>query len=123
VRLAKSFNSARLEAAGLRALQLDAFSYGSVKSIDGQPVQRRSDSCGARRWWCYSTGLLRRASPSRPAALLGTFGHQVKLIAPQLVRPYVKRGKNDGADAEALCEGMRRPTMRFVPVKTASRRH
>jgi transposase len=41
------------------------------------------------------------------------------LIAPQLVKPYVKRGKNDAADAEALCEAMSRPTMRFVPVKTA----
>jgi transposase len=43
----------------------------------------------------------------------------VKLIAPQLVKPYVKRSKNDAADAEALCEAMSRPTMRFVPVKTA----
>jgi transposase len=41
------------------------------------------------------------------------------LIAPQLVKPYVKRGKNDGADAEALCEATSQPTMRFVPVKTA----
>src|SRR5712672_2028377 len=41
------------------------------------------------------------------------------VIAPQLVKPYIKRGKNDAADAEALCEAMSRPTMRFVPVKTA----
>ena len=53
------------------------------------------------------------------ARLLQSFGHSVKLIAPQLVKPYVKRGKNDSADAEALCEAMSRPTMRFVPVKTA----
>jgi len=53
------------------------------------------------------------------ARLLGSFGHEVKLIAPQLSKPYVKRGKNDAADAEALCEAMSRPTMRFVPVKTA----
>ena len=53
------------------------------------------------------------------ARLLSSFGHQVKLIAPQLVKPYVKRGKNDAADAEALCEAMSRPAMRFVPVKTA----
>jgi transposase len=45
-------------------------------------------------------------------------GHEVKLIAPQLSKPYVKRGKNDAADAEALCEAMSRPTMRFVPVKS-----
>jgi len=42
----------------------------------------------------------------------------VKLIPPQLVKPYVKRGKNDAADAEALCEAMSRPTMRFVPAKS-----
>ena len=48
-----------------------------------------------------------------------SFGHDVKLIAPQLAKPYVKRGKNDAADAAALCEAMSRPTMRFVPVKTA----
>src|SRR5207244_12726830 len=55
------------------------------------------------------------------ARLLRSFGHEVKLIAPQLVKPYVKRGKNDAADAEALCEAMSRPTMRFVPVKPAER--
>src|SRR6185369_4926042 len=53
------------------------------------------------------------------ARLLQSFGHTVKLTAPQLVKPYLKRGKNDAADAEALCEAMSRPTMRFVPVKTA----
>ncbi len=53
------------------------------------------------------------------ARLLRSFGHSVKLIAPQLVKPYIKRGKNDAVDAEALCEAMSRPTMRFVPVKTA----
>jgi transposase len=58
------------------------------------------EACGASHYW---------------ARLLRSFGHEVKLIAPQLVKPYVKRGKNDGADAEALCEAMSRPTMRFVP--------
>jgi transposase len=52
------------------------------------------------------------------ARVLGELGHEVKLIAPQLVKPYVKRGKNDAADAEAGCEAMSRPTMRFVPVKS-----
>lgn len=54
------------------------------------------------------------------ARLLQSFGHTVKLIAPQLVKPYVKRGKNDAADAEALCEAMSRPTMRFVPIRPLS---
>jgi len=55
------------------------------------------------------------------ARSLETFGHEVRLIPPQYVKPYVKRGKNDAADAEALCEAMSRPTMRFVPVKSAER--
>ena len=62
------------------------------------------EACGASHHW---------------ARLLESFGHEVRLIAPQYVKPYVKRGKNDAADAEALCEAMSRPTMRFVPVKSA----
>jgi transposase len=62
------------------------------------------EACGASHHW---------------ARLLGSYGHDVKLIAPQLAKPYVKRGKHDAADAEALCEAMSRPTMRFVPMKTA----
>ena len=53
------------------------------------------------------------------ARLLQGLGHTVKMLPPQFVKPYLKRGKNDAADAEALCEAMSRPTMRFVPVKTA----
>jgi transposase len=61
------------------------------------------EACGAAHYW---------------ARVLRELGHQVKLMAPQLVKPYVKRNKNDGRDAEGLCEAMGRPTMRFVPVKT-----
>jgi transposase len=68
------------------------------------PTRVAIEACGASHHW---------------ARLLGAFGHEVQLIAPQLVKPYVKRGKNDAADAEALCEAMGRPSMRFVPVKTA----
>lgn len=49
---------------------------------------------------------------------LGALGHQVKLIPPSYVKPYVKRQKNDAADAEAICEAVTRPTMRFVEVKS-----
>lgn len=45
-------------------------------------------------------------------------GHEVKLMAPQFVKPYVKTNKNDEADAEAICEAVSRPNMRFVPVKS-----
>ena len=62
------------------------------------------EACGGAHYW---------------ARELMRLGHEVKLIAPQYVKPYVKRGKNDAADAEAICEAMSRPTMRFVPVKSA----
>jgi len=68
------------------------------------PVQIGIEACGAAHHW---------------ARVLRSFGHEVRLLPPQYVKPYVKRGKNDAADAEAICEAMSRPTMRFVPVKTA----
>ena len=49
---------------------------------------------------------------------LSRLGHSVRLIPPQYVKPYVKRNKTDAADAEAICEAVARPNMRFVPVKT-----
>jgi transposase len=51
------------------------------------------------------------------ARKLQAYGHTVKLIAPQFVKPYVKSNKNDAADAEAICEAVSRPNMRFVPIK------
>jgi transposase len=51
------------------------------------------------------------------ARKLQGFGHSVKLMAPQFVKPYVKSNKNDAADAEAICEAVGRPNMRFVPIK------
>ncbi len=50
--------------------------------------------------------------------VLSRFGHTVKLIAPQFVKPYVKSNKNDANDAEAICEAVSRPQMRFVPAKS-----
>ncbi len=51
---------------------------------------------------------------------LEKLGHTVKLIAPQFVKPYVKANKNDANDAEAICEAVSRPTMRFVAIKTVA---
>lgn len=50
--------------------------------------------------------------------LLQEMGHEVRLMPPSYVKPYVKRGKTDAADAEAICEAVTRPSMRFVPVKS-----
>jgi transposase len=52
------------------------------------------------------------------ARKLSEQGHEVKLMAPQFVKPYVKANKTDAADAEAICEAVTRPTMRFVPIKS-----
>src|ERR1700744_3129405 len=62
------------------------------------------EACGASQYW---------------ARELCKLGPEVKLWAPQRVKPYVSRNKNDWRDAEGLCEAMSRPSMRFVPVKTA----
>ena len=50
---------------------------------------------------------------------LSALGHEVRLMPAQYVKAYIKRNKNDAADAEAICEAVSRPTMRFVPAKTA----
>ena len=69
-----------------------------------EPTKIGLEACGAAHYW---------------ARELQALGHEVVLLPPQYVKPYVKRNKNDAADAEAICEAMSRPTMRFVPVKTA----
>jgi transposase len=68
------------------------------------PTKVGLEACGAAHYWARE--LQRR-------------GHEAVLLPPQYVKSYVKRNKNDAADAEAVCEAMSRPTMRFVPVKTA----
>ncbi len=62
------------------------------------------EACGTSRHW---------------ARELTKLGHAVRLMPPAYVKPYVKRGKTDAADAQAICEAVTRPTMRLVPVKSA----
>jgi transposase len=63
-------------------------------------------------------GMESCASAHHWGRTLERFGHTVRLMAPQFVKPYVKTNKNDVADAEAICEAVRRPNMRFVPIKS-----
>jgi len=63
-------------------------------------------------------GMEACASAHHWARTLQGFGHTVRLMAPQFVKPYVKTNKNDVADAEAICEAVSRPNMRFVPIKS-----
>jgi len=63
-------------------------------------------------------GLEACATAHHWARAIGGLGHEVRLMPPQYVRPYVKRSKTDRADAAAICEAVQRPTMRFVAVKT-----
>jgi transposase len=63
-------------------------------------------------------GMEACASAHHWARELKALGHEVRLMPPAYVKPYVKRGKTDAADAEAICEAVTRPTMRFVAVKS-----
>ena len=61
------------------------------------------EACGSAHYW---------------ARTFRAYGHEVRLIAPQFVKPFVKSNQNDAVDAEAICEAAQRPTMRFVAVKS-----
>jgi len=68
-----------------------------------EPCLIGMEACGSAHHW---------------ARELQALGHEVRLMPPSYVKPYVRRGKNDAVDAEATCEAVGRPTMRFVPVKS-----
>ena len=68
------------------------------------PCLMGMEACGGAHFW---------------ARRLQAQGHTVRLMAPQFVKPYVKSNKNDAADAEAICEAVGRPNMRFVPIKNS----
>src|SRR3972149_5994440 len=81
----------------LRRGQVEAFFAKLAPAAVGM------EACGGGRHW---------------ARLLQGLGHEVRLMPAAYVKPYVKRNKTDGRDAEAICEAMQRPTMRFVTVKS-----
>lgn len=81
----------------LRRDQMNTFFVNLAPCLIGM------EACGSAHHW---------------ARTLSGFGHTVRLMSPQFVKPYVKSNKNDVADAEAICEAVTRPNMRFVPVKS-----
>lgn len=78
---------------------------GKVESFFANlaPCRIGLEACGGAHHW---------------ARRLTALGHEVRILPPQYVRPYVKTNKNDAADAGAICEAMQRPEMRFVPMKS-----
>jgi transposase len=81
----------------LRRRQVMPFFEGLERCLIGL------EACGTSHYW---------------ARELSALGHEVKLMPPAYVKPYVKRGKTDAGDAEAICEAVTRPTMRFVAIKS-----
>ena len=82
----------------LNRAQMHAYFKGLPRCLIGM------EACASSHYW---------------ARELTGYGHEVKLMAAQFVKPYVKGGKNDANDAEGICEAVGRPTMRFVSIKTA----
>lgn len=68
-----------------------------------QPCLVGMEACGSAHYWAQE---------------IQAFGHTVRLMSPAYVKAYLKRNKTDAADAEAICEAVTRPTMRYVPIKT-----
>ena len=91
----------------------------SGKVIVRRPVKRRDVLAFAAQLPPYVIGMEACATAHHWARELGKLGHEVKLIPPAYVKAYVRRQKNDAADAAAICEAVTRPAMRFVPVKSA----
>lgn len=105
VDLAKSvFQVHGVDAAGKVVVQRQLKRGQMEKFFAAQPPALIGlEACGSAHHW---------------ARRLGALGHEVKLMPPAYVKPYVRRNKNDARDAEACCEAVGRPTMRFVPVKS-----
>lgn len=99
-----SFQVHALESEDCSATKRKLSRSGIVKFLaEVEPCAIGMEACGSAHYW---------------ARRFRAMGHEVKLTPPIYVKPYVKRGKNDAADAAAICEAMSRPNMRFVAVKS-----
>jgi transposase len=93
-----------VDAAGRAVLRRKLTRGEVLRFFEAQPKALVGiEACGTGHFWAREISAL---------------GHEVKLLPPSYVKPYVKRGKTDAADAEAICEAVTRPNMRFVPIKT-----
>jgi transposase len=99
------------------------FQVHGVDAVGGVVFRRRLQRAQVANFFASLppclVGIEACATAHHWARLIGAAGHQVRLIPPSYVKPYVRRSKTDAADAEAICEAVRRPSMRFVPVKSA----
>jgi transposase len=96
-----------VDQAGHAVLRLNLRRAQFVAFFRKQPrVEVAMEACGSAHHW---------------GRKLKQLGHEVRLIPPQYVKAFVKRGKNDRNDAEAICEAASRPDMRLVPIKPAER--
>jgi transposase len=97
------------------------FQIHALESEDGRETTRKLGRQAMRKFFLETkpclVGMEACGSAHYWARELIAMGHEVRLIPPISIKPYVKRGKNDAADAAAICEAMSRPGMRFVPVK------
>ncbi len=103
--IAKNFFQVHaVDAAGQVVLRRKLSRADVLHFFKGQPKALVGiEACGTGHYWAREIAAL---------------GHEVKLLPPTYVKPYVKRGKTDAADAEAICEAVTRPNMHFVPIKT-----
>lgn len=99
----RSFHLCGMDAQGRRVFSKQVSRAKLAQELANRPPCRVAmEACGSAHYW---------------ARTFQAYGHEVKLIAPQFVKPFVKSNKNDAADAEAIAEAAQRPTMRFVPIK------
>ena len=100
----RSFHLCGMDAQGRRVFSKQVSRAKLAQELANRPPCRVAmEACGSAHYW---------------ARIFQSHGHEVKLIAPQFVKPFVKSNKNDAADAEAIAEAAQRPTMRFVPIKS-----
>jgi transposase len=103
-------------------LAKNVFQVHGVDAAGGVVVRRQLRRGQVLRFFAKQppclVGMEACATAHHWAREIASLGHQVRLMPPRYVKPYVKRNKNDMADAEAICEAVTRPTMRFVAIKT-----